>query len=128
MAQQQPQQPQQAQQQPQQAVITDGRYKQAFGSMGNQIIGSLWDYMQAPENKARLVNILDPLIQHIIKSIFPYIAFSAILFVLLMVIKVLTLVVTLKATGYNPVTSLVSAIPILEAVTAAVPAAVVATA
>ena len=62
MAQQQPQQPQQAQQQPQQAVITDGRYKQAFGSMGNQIIGSLWDYMQAPENKARLVNILDPLI------------------------------------------------------------------
>ena len=128
MAQQQPQQPQQAQQQPQQAVITDGRYKQAFGSMGNQIIGSLWDYMQAPENKARLVNILDPLIQHIIKSIFPYIAFSAILFVLLLVITVLTLVVTLKATGYNPVTSLVSAIPILEAVTAAVPAAVVATA
>ena len=125
---QQPQQPQQAQQQPQQAVITDGRYKQAFGSMGNQIIGSLWDYMQAPENKARLVNILDPLIQHIIKSIFPYIAFSAILFVLLLVITVLTLVVTLKATGYNPVTSLVSAIPILEAVTAAVPAAVVATA
>lgn len=128
MAQQQPQQPQQPQQQPQQAVITDGRYKQAFGSMGNQIIGSLWDYMQAPENKARLVNILDPLIQHIIKSIFPYIAFSAILFVLLLVITVLTLVVTLKATGYNPVTSLVSAIPILEAVTAAVPAAVVATA
>ena len=128
MALQQPQQPQQAQQQPQQAVITDGRYKQAFGSMGNQIIGSLWDYMQAPENKARLVNILDPLIQHIIKSIFPYIAFSAILFVLLLVITVLTLVVTLKATGYNPVTSLVSAIPILEAVTAAVPAAVVATA
>ena len=132
MAQQQPQQPQQQpqqpQQQPQQAVITDGRYKQAFGSMGNQIIGSLWDYMQAPENKARLVNILDPLIQHIIKSIFPYIAFSAILFVLLLVITVLTLVVTLKATGYNPVTSLVSAIPILEAVTAAVPAAVVATA
>ena len=123
MAQQQPQQPQQAQQQPQQAVITDGRYKQAFGSMGNQIIGSLWDYMQAPENKARLVNILDPLIQHIIKSIFPYIAFSAILFVLLLVITVLTLVVTLKATGYNPVTSLVSAIPILEAVTVAVPAA-----
>jgi len=132
MAQQQPQpqpQPQQQQPQPQQqAVITDGRYKQAFGSMGNQIIGSLWDYMQAPENKARLVNILDPLIQHIIKSIFPYIAFSAILFVLLLVITVLTLVVTLKATGYNPVTSLVSAIPILEAVTAAVPAVVVASA
>jgi hypothetical protein len=127
MAQPQPQ-PQQQQQQPQQAVITDGRYKQAFGSMGNQIIGSLWDYMQAPENKARLVNILDPLIQHIIKSIFPYIAFSAILFVLLLVITVLTLVVTLKATGYNPVTSLVSAIPILEAVTAAVPAVVVASA
>jgi hypothetical protein len=127
MAQPQPQQ-QQPQQQPQQQVITEGRYKQAFGSMGNQIIGSLWDYMQAPENKARLVNILDPLIQHIIKSIFPYIAFSAVLFVLLLVITVLTLVVTLKATGYNPVASLVSAIPVLEAVTAAVPAAVVASA
>jgi hypothetical protein len=125
--QQQPQQPQQPQQQPQ-PVITDGRYKQAFGSMGNQIIGSLWDYMQAPENKARLVNILDPLIQHIIKSIFPYIAFSAILFVLLLVITVLTLVVTLKATGYNPVASLVSALPVLEAVTAAIPAAAVASA
>jgi len=112
-----------AQQQPQ--VMTEGRYKQAFGSMGNQIIGSLWDYMQAPENKTRLVNILDPLIQHIIKSIFPYIAFSAILFVLLLVITVLTLVVTLKATGYNPVASLVSAIPVLEAVSAAVPAAAV---
>ena len=126
MAQQQPQQP--PPQQQQQPVITDGRYKQAFGSMGNQIIGSLWDYMQAPENKARLVNILDPLIQHIIKSIFPYIAFSAILFVLLLVITVLTLVVTLKATGYNPVASLVSALPVLEAVTAAVPAAAVASA
>jgi hypothetical protein len=120
-------QQQQPQQQPQ-PVITDGRYKQAFGSMGNQIIGSLWDYMQAPENKARLVNILDPLIQHIIKSIFPYIAFSAILFVLLLVITVLTLVVTLKATGYNPVASLVSALPVLEAVTAAIPAAAVASA
>ena len=102
----------------------EGRYKQAFGSMGNQIVSSLWDYMQAPENKARLVNVLDPLIQHIIKSIFPYIAFSAVLFVLLLVIAVLTLVVTLKATGYNPVASLVSAIPIISepmAVAAALP-------
>ena len=122
MAQAQQPQPQPQLSQPQQTVMTEGRYKQAFGSMGNQIIGSLWDYMQAPENKARLVNILDPLIQHIIKSIFPYIAFSAILFVLLLVITVLTLVVTLKATGYNPVASLVSAIPVLEAVTAAIPA------
>ena len=98
----------------------EGRYKQAFGSMGNQIVSSLWDYMQAPENKARLVNVLDPLIQHIIKSIFPYIAFSAVLFVLLLVIAVLTLVVTLKATGYNPVASLVSSIPVMSAVAAAV--------
>jgi hypothetical protein len=96
----------------------EGRYKQAFGSMGNQIVSSLWDYMQAPENKARLVNVLDPLIQHIIKSIFPYIAFSAVLFVLLLVIAVLTLVVTLKATGYNPVASLVSSIPVMSAVSA----------
>ena len=98
----------------------EGRYKQAFGTMGNQMVSSLWDYMQAPENKARLVNVLDPLIQHIIKSIFPYIAFSAILFVLLLVIAVITLVVTLKATGYNPVSSLVDAIPTMAAITAAV--------
>ena len=98
----------------------EGRYKQAFGSMGNQIVSSLWDYMQAPENKARLVNVLDPLIQHIIKSIFPYIAFSAVLFVLLLVTAVLTLVVTLKATGYNPVASLVSSIPVMSAVASAV--------
>ena len=95
---------------------TDGRYKQAFGSMGNQMVTSLWDYMQAPENKARLVNVLDPLIQHIIKSIFPYIAFSAILFVLLLIIAVLTLVVTLKATGYNPVTALVDVIPTMATI------------
>jgi hypothetical protein len=100
-----------------QQILAEGRYKQAFGSMGNQIVSSLWDYMQTPENKARLVNVLDPLIQHIIKSIFPYIAFSAVLFVLLLVIAVLTLVVTLKATGYNPVTSLVSSLPIIAAVT-----------
>ena len=96
---------------------TDGRYKQAFGSMGNQMVTSLWDYMQAPENKVRLVNVLDPLIQHIIKSIFPYIAFSAILFVLLLIIAVLTLVVTLKATGYNPVTALVDVIPTMATIT-----------
>ena len=96
---------------------TDGRNKQAFGTMGNQMVTSLWDYMQAPENKARLVNVLDPLIQHIIKSIFPYIAFSAILFVLLLIIAVLTLVVTLKATGYNPVTALVDVIPTMAAIT-----------
>lgn len=100
-----------------QGPVTDGRYKQAFGTMGNQMVTSLWDYMQAPENKARLVNVLDPLIQHIIKSIFPYIAFSAILFVLLLIIAVLTLVVTLKATGYNPVTALVDVIPTMAAIT-----------
>ena len=95
----------------------EGRYKQAFGTMGNQMVTSLWDYMQAPENKARLVNVLDPLIQHIIKSIFPYIAFSAILFVLLLIIAILTLVVTLKATGYNPVTALVDVIPTMATIT-----------
>ena len=99
-----------------QGPVTDGRYKQAFGTMGNQMVTSLWDYMQAPENKARLVNVLDPLIQHIIKSIFPYIAFSAILFVLLLIIAVLTLVVTLKATGYNPVTALVDVIPTMATI------------
>jgi len=104
----------------------EGRYKQAFGSMGNHIATSLWDYMQAPENKARLVNVLDPLIQHIIKSIFPYIAFSAVLFVLLLVVAVLTLVVTLKATGYNPVSSLASVIPTLSSVASVVTETVVA--
>ena len=107
-------------------TLTDGRYKQAFGSMGNQMVTSLWDYMQAPENKARLVNVLDPLIQHIIESIFPYIAFSAILFVLLLIIAVLTLVVTLKATGYNPVSSLSSVIPTLSSVASVVTETVVA--
>jgi hypothetical protein len=106
--------------------VPEGRYKQAFGSMGNHIATSLWDYMQAPENKARLVNVLDPLIQHIIKSIFPYIAFSAVLFVLLLVVAVLTLVVTLKATGYNPVSSLSSVIPTLSSVASVVTETVVA--
>ena len=78
-------------------------YKTAFGSMGNSVITSLWDYIQQPENKARIVDVLDPLIQHIIKSIFPYVAFSAALFVLLLVIAILTLLVTLRASGYNPV-------------------------
>jgi len=100
----------------------EGRYKQAFGTMGNQMATSLWDYMQAPENKARLVNVLDPLIQHIIKSIFPYIAFSAILFVLLLIIAVVTLVVTLKATGYNPVSALVDVIPTIATITSVMPA------
>ena len=81
-------------------------YKVAFGSMGNSVITSLWDYIQQPENKARIVDILDPLIQHIIKSIFPYVAFSAALFVLLLVIAILTLLVTLRASGYNPVPSI----------------------
>jgi hypothetical protein len=81
-------------------------YKAAFGSMGNSVITSLWDYIQQPENKARIVDILDPLIQHIIKSIFPYVAFSAALFVLLLVIAILTLLVTLRASGFNPVSSI----------------------
>jgi len=81
-------------------------YKTAFGSMGNSVITSLWDYIQQPENKARIVDVLDPLIQHIIKSIFPYVAFSAALFVLLLVIAILTLLVTLRASGYNPVPSI----------------------
>ena len=106
-----------------QVPVVEGRYKQAFGTMGNQMATSLWDYMQAPENKARLVNVLDPLIQHIIKSIFPYIAFSAILFVLLLIIAVLTLVVTLKATGYNPVTALVDIIPTMATIASVVPTA-----
>jgi hypothetical protein len=77
---------------------SNARYQNAFGAMGSQMINSLWGYIEQPENKARLMNILDPIIQHIIKSIFPYIAFSAVLFVLLLIVAVMTLVVTLKAT------------------------------
>lgn len=74
-------------------------YQNALGSMGNQILQSIWVYIEKPENKNRLMNILDPIIQHIIKTIFPYIAFSAVLFVLLLIVAVMTLVVSLKATG-----------------------------
>jgi|APCry1669188970_1035186.scaffolds.fasta_scaffold213996_1 hypothetical protein len=98
------------------AAAATKKYGQVFGGMGTQMANSFWDYMQRPENKSRLVNILDPLIQHIIQSVFPYIAFSAVLFVLLLIITVLTLIVTLKATGYTSITSLVSipSGPVLE--------------
>jgi hypothetical protein len=96
-------------------------YKAAFGSMGNSVITSLWDYIQQPENKARIVDILDPLIQHIIKSIFPYVAFSAALFVLLLVIAILTLLVTLRASGFNPVSSISIPMDFLSSISFAPP-------
>lgn len=86
------------------------RYRVSFQDMGGSAVDSLWTLLEKPENKAKATALIDPIIQHVIKSVFPYIALSAVLFVILLIVAVLTFIIVLRASqGPGPLKTVVAA-------------------
>jgi len=64
------------------------RYQEATLDITEHIGEKILALMRTPENQARLQALLDPIVNHIIGRIFPYILLSAILFLILLLLSV----------------------------------------
>lgn len=96
----QPQEVLQPQQLPQQQPQRD-RYSEAMNDMASHVGEKVLGVLRHPENQARLQAIVDPVISHIIQRIFPYILFSAILFLILLILTIGTFWIVVR--GSSPV-------------------------
>jgi hypothetical protein len=86
------------------------RYKDAVDDMASHIGEKVMSVLRHPDNQARLQSVLDPVVNHIIQRVFPYILLSAILFLILFVLTVGTFWLVMRSTGPLAGISAVSAI------------------
>jgi len=75
------------------------RYQEATFDITEHLGGKLLAMMRTPENQARLQSLLDPVVNHIINRIFPYILLSAILFLILLLLSVGTFWMVMRSPG-----------------------------
>lgn len=75
------------------------RYQEATIDITEHLGGKLLALMRTPENQARLQSLLDPIVNHIINRIFPYILLSAILFLILLLLSVGTFWMVMRSSG-----------------------------
>jgi len=75
------------------------RYQEATVDITEHLGGKLLSMMRTPENQARLQSLLDPVVNHIINRIFPYILLSAILFLILLLLSVGTFWMVMRSPG-----------------------------
>ena len=75
------------------------RYQEATLDITEHLGGKLLAMMRTPENQARLQSLLDPVVNHIINRIFPYILLSAILFLILLLLSVGTFWMVMRSPG-----------------------------
>jgi hypothetical protein len=79
---------------------------------GTSFINKMIDYLGNEQTRDRIQSdILDPLLNHIMKRIFPYIALTCVLFILLLVVVLLTLGIIISHLR-NPVVSVISHSPV----------------
>jgi len=77
------------------------RYQEATLDIADHLGGKLLAMMRTPENQARLQSLLDPVVNHIIGRIFPYILLSAILFLILLLLSVGTFWMVMRTPGLS---------------------------
>jgi len=78
----------------------------------NSFIQRVIQYIGKEEIRQKLnEDIIDPLLNHIMKRIFPYIALTCVLFILLLVVVLLTLGIIISHLR-NPVVSVISHSPV----------------
>ena len=75
------------------------RYKDAAEDMASHIGEKVMSVLRHPDNQARLQSVLDPVVNHIIQRVFPYILLSAILFLILFVLTVGTFWLVMRSGG-----------------------------
>jgi hypothetical protein len=85
------------------------RYRDAAEDMASHIGEKVMSVLRHPDNQARLQSILDPVINHIIQRVFPYILLSAILFLILFVLTVGTFWLVMRS-NRSPIVSSVAAV------------------
>ena len=72
-----------------------------FGEASNDIMVHLSDkvvaLIQKPEFQERMKSILDPLVNHVINRVFPYIILSSILFLILLLVTVSTFIIVVRS-------------------------------
>ncbi len=87
---------------------TRDRYTEAMNDMASHVGEKILAVLRHPANQIRLQAIVDPVISHIIQRIFPYILFSAILFLILLILTVGTFWIVVR--GSSPFFKAVAAV------------------
>jgi hypothetical protein len=95
------------------------RFNEASKDMMLHISDKLVDLTRNIEFKERLQAVLDPLINHVINRVFPYIILSSILFLIMLLVTVSTFIILIR-TGASmkagPNTNAISEFPMINGV------------
>lgn len=81
--------------------MNSDRYSEANMEIAEQIGDKIMILLRHPNTQAKMQSILDPVVSGIISRVFPYILFSAILFLILFIMTIGTFYMVLKNTN-NP--------------------------
>ncbi len=85
--------------------MNSDRYSEANMEIAEQIGDKIMSLLRHPTTQTKLQSILDPVVSGIISRVFPYILFSAILFLILFIMTIGTFYMVLKNTNNPFVTS-----------------------
>lgn len=85
--------------------MNSDRYTEANMDISQQIGDKLLSLMRHPSTQAKIQSVLDPVVSGIISRVFPYILFSAILFLILFILTIGTFYMVLKNTNSPLITS-----------------------
>ena len=75
------------------------RYSEATYDIAEQIGDKIMSLIRHPSTQAKIQSVLDPVVSNIISRVFPYILFSAILFLILFILTIGTFYMVLKNTN-----------------------------
>jgi hypothetical protein len=75
------------------------RYSEATYDIAEQIGDKIMSLVRHPSTQAKIQSVLDPVVSNIISRVFPYILFSAILFLILFILTIGTFYMVLKNTN-----------------------------
>ena len=89
-------------------MTTRDRYAEATEDITQHIGEKIYDILRHPKNQARLQSVLDPIVNHIIQRVFPYILLSAILFLILFILTIGTFWIVMKSSGVFGTVAVVS--------------------
>ncbi len=78
------------------SMLERDRYSEATSDMATHIGEKILMVLRHPENQARVQSVMDPIISHIIQRVFPYILFTAILFLILFIFSIGTFWLVMK--------------------------------
>lgn len=73
------------------------RYAEASQDLASHIGDKILTVLKHPDNQIRLQSILDPIVNHIIQRVFPYILLSAILFLILFILSIGTFWIVMRS-------------------------------